>query len=45
MFCGGGTGNREVEKLAARPRTTELEDLRSTETCDDPVSGSRTGHL
>lgn len=35
----------EVEKLAVRLRTAELEDLRSVETGDDSVSGRRTGHL
>jgi len=35
----------ELEKLAARLRITELEDLRSVEADDDWVSGRRTGHL
>lgn len=35
----------ELEKLAARLRTAELEDLRSVEACGDSVSGRRTGHL
>ena len=35
----------ELEKLAVRLRTAELRDLRSVETCEDDVSGRRTGHL